>query len=243
MKVSVAMATFNGKEYVAEQLQSILKQLNTDDEVIISDDNSCDGTIELLRKYQQKDDRIFIYTNKRKGIISNFENAISKCKNDIIFLSDQDDVWLDNKVEEVKKCFNNNEVKLVLSDCYIVDNNLNVISDSFSSIKSAKKGIFRNIMKNSYLGCGMAFKQELKSVIIPIPNEVPMHDVWIGVLAEMFGEVKIIPDKLFYYRRHDSNATRTTRAKIGQMIAWRATLIKHLFIRKVQLNIKGKFKI
>lgn len=236
MKISVAMATYNGKKYVGDQLDSILKQLNPDDEIIISDDNSNDGTLELLKSYQQKDKRISIYCNKTKGIISNFENAISNCNNEIIFLSDQDDIWLDNKVEVIKKCFLDKKVNLVLSDCYVTDDKLNIISDSFFRIRKTRKGIIRNVLKNSYVGCAMAFRKELKSVILPMPKELPMHDMWIGILAEMYGKVLIIPDKLFYYRRHDSNATKAERSNLIQVLIWRKDLIKHLFNRKRQLR-------
>ncbi len=236
MKVSVAMATYNGKKYVADQLDSILKQLNPDDEIIISDDNSKDGTVELLKKYQQKDKKIKVYSNKGKGIISNFENAITNCNNDIIFLCDQDDIWLDNKVEVIKNCFLDEKVSLVLSDCYVADGKLNIINDSFFEMRKTRKGIIRNVIKNSYLGCAMAFRKELKSVILPMPEELPMHDSWIGILAEMYGKVLIIPDKLFYYRRHDSNATKTEPSDLIQMLIWRKNLIKHLFRRKRQLS-------
>lgn len=236
MNISVAMATYNGAKYVGQQIDSILKQLNLEDELVISDDNSSDGTLEILKVYQQGDKRISVYPNNSKGILGNFENAISNCNNEIIFLSDQDDIWLSNKVEVVKKQFQNSEVSLVLSDCYIVDSELNVIHESFYERRKPRKGIVRNIIRNSYLGCGMAFRSELKSIILPIPKGIPMHDAWIGILAELYGSVSIIPDKLFYYRRHNSNATQIESSNFKQMILWRKDLIKHLYARKRQLK-------
>jgi len=236
MNISVAMATYNGAKYIEEQIDSILKQLNLDDELVVSDDNSNDSTLEILKKYQNTDKRILIYPNEGKGILANFENAISKCSNEIIFLSDQDDIWLGNKVQIVKNQFTDCKVSLVLSDCYIVDSELKVIYESFYERSKTKRGIIKNVIKNSYLGCGMAFRSELKSIILPFPKDIPMHDAWIGILAEMYGEVSIIPDKLFCYRRHNSNATQIESSNLKQMFIWRKNLIKNLYRRKRELN-------
>lgn len=236
MNISVAMATYNGAKYIEEQIDSILKQLNSDDELVVSDDNSNDGTLEILERYQQNDKKVIVYLNKGKGILENFENAISNCNNEIIFLSDQDDIWLDNKVEVVKNQFSDSKISLVLSDCYIVDSELKVIYESFYERSKPRKGIIKNIIKNSYLGCGMAFRSKLKPIILPMPEDIPMHDAWIGILAEMYGSVSIIPDRLFYYRRHNSNATQIESSNFKQMLLWRKNLIKNLYIRKKQLK-------
>ena len=102
------MATFNGEKYLKEQLDSILCQLDFKDEVIISDDGSTDETLNLLNEYKN-DKRVQVIKNPRKGVVSNFDNALRNSNNEVIFLSDQDDIWLPNKVEVVKKCFLNSE--------------------------------------------------------------------------------------------------------------------------------------
>lgn len=239
MKVSVAMATYNGEKFIKEQVDSILSQLGPNDEIIVSDDRSTDNTIQILKGYN--DSRIKIYTNKGKGIISNFENAIYYCENDIIFLCDQDDVWLPNKVQVIKDYFKEHkDVNLILSDCYVTDGNLKVTNESFFQIRNSKKGILRNIIKNSYLGCAMVFRKKLKQVILPMPENTPMHDMWIGVLAEMTGNVLLVNDKLFYYRRHDFNATKINKKlDIYKFTKWRKDLVVNLMERKRQIkNLK-----
>lgn len=239
MKVSVAMATYNGEKFIKEQVDSILSQLGPNDEIIVSDDRSTDNTIQILKGYN--DSRIKIYANKGKGIISNFENAIYYCENDIIFLCDQDDVWLPNKVQVIKDYFKEHkDVNLILSDCYVTDGNLKVTNESFFQIRNSKKGILRNIIKNSYLGCAMVFRKKLKPIILPMPENTPMHDMWIGVLAEMTGNVLLVNDRLFYYRRHDFNATKINKKlDIYKFTKWRKDLVVNLMERKRQIkNLK-----
>lgn len=236
MKVSVAMATYNGEKFIKEQVDSILSQLSNDDEIIVSDDRSTDNTIQILEGYN--DSRIKIYTNKNKGVISNFENAIYHCDNDIIFLCDQDDVWLPNKVQVIKDYFiEYKDVNLILSDCYVTDGNLKVTNESFFKIRNSKRGILRNIIKNSYLGCAMVFRKELKPIILPMPKNTPMHDMWIGVLAEMTGKVLLVNDRLFYYRRHDFNVTQINKKlDIKKFVKWRKDLVVNLMVRKKQIK-------
>ena len=101
---SVCMATYNGQKYLREQIESILCQLSANDELVISDDHSTDSTVDIIRSYG--DSRIKMYANElTKGVTHNFENALNKSKGDIIFLADQDDVWLPNKISKMEKKF------------------------------------------------------------------------------------------------------------------------------------------
>src|SRR3954452_14743734 len=100
-KLSVALATYNGERFIAEQLKSIITQLDENSEVIISDNGSTDRTIEIITSFNDK--RIVLLHCSQRGLISNFENALNKVSGDIIFLSDQDDIWLGNKVQIVKE--------------------------------------------------------------------------------------------------------------------------------------------
>ena len=101
MSISIAMATYNGEKYIKDQLDSILVQLGKDDEIIISDDKSTDQTTEIIKKYIKEDSRIKLLEGPQKGFVKNFENALLNCSNEIIFLCDQDDIWLENKKEKV----------------------------------------------------------------------------------------------------------------------------------------------
>ena len=120
------MATFNGEKYLKEQLDSILKQLSTNDELVVSDDGSTDGTLAILAEYAEKDARIKIFEGPKKGLIANFGHAIEQTKGDIIFLADQDDVWLEGKVDKIAAYFETYPEQLVVvSDLVIVDSELN----------------------------------------------------------------------------------------------------------------------
>ena len=216
--ISVAMATFNGEKFISEQLDSILVQLGSEDEIIISDDNSKDSTVEIVKGYMKSDSRIKLFSNVNHGVIKNFENAIKLSQNEIVFLCDQDDVWDHNKVAVIKKYFqNDNKLMVIVSDAYVTDDKLKIIIDSFFELMNSHRGVVRNVLKNTYLGCTMAFRQSAKPYFLPIPTNVGMHDMWIGISMEMFGETQFIPEKLVYYRRHDSTVTKMNKSKFSNI--------------------------
>ena len=224
-RFSIAIATYNGEKYIKEQLDSIIKQINKDDEIIVSDDGSSDKTIDIIKSY--KDKRIKILSGPKKGIISNFENAISNCNGKYIVLSDQDDIWLDNKLDVLLRCFE--KYDCILHDCYIVNgNNTKIIYDSFFDYRKSRKGIVKNIIKNSYIGCCMAFKSEFKKYILPIPKNIEMHDQWIGLCCEKFGKVCFVKNKLIYYRRHENTATNFKHNSFLRMLRNRINIFINL---------------
>jgi len=226
--ISVAMATYNGEKYIKEQLDSILCQLKTDDEIIISDDGSTDKTINIINSYNDK--RIKIIEGPRKGVKQNFANAIDKCSGKYIFLSDQDDIWGKEKVIKILKVFSLNEkIKEYVHDCRVVNNDMRIVNESFYRIRNSKPGIIKNIWKNSYIGCCMAFDSKLKEKILPIPNDIEMHDQWIGILGEIKGKGSIfLKEKLIKYRRHSNNVSQMTHYGVFKMIKNRIVLIKNL---------------
>lgn len=223
MKVSVAMATYNGEKYLQQQVDSILSQLSSEDELIISDDHSTDKTLSIIEKYTKKDHRVKLFMNEEKGVTSNFENAIKQTQNDIVFLSDQDDVWKPEKVQTVKSYYEKNpNIQMIMSDITVVDNDLNPTIESFYEFRGSRPGVMKNIIKNSYIGCAMSFRKELKPKILPIPRNVPMHDMWIGLVADMNHSALLIPEKLIYYRRHDQTVTTVENtSSLKQKLLWR----------------------
>lgn len=229
--VSVAMAVYNGEKYLKQQLDSILPQLTDYDEIVVSLDPSKDNSKCILDSYQDK--RIQVFDGPGKGVIANFENAIQRTKNDIIFLCDQDDVWNSKKVNKVLSVFNQN-VNAVMHDAKIVDENLEVIEDSYFTFRKSKLGILHNILKNSYIGCCMAFRKELKPFILPFPNNLPMHDQWIGLVGEIKGKNILLEDKLMLYRRHKDNVSNIEHSNLSQMIKWRISIIKALLSIKIK---------
>lgn len=221
--VSVAMAVYNGQTYLKEQLDSILPQLYENDEIIVSLDPSNDTSREILEGYQ--DSRIHIFDGPACGVVANFENAIQHTNKDIIFLCDQDDVWMPDKVESVVAAFKE-DTMVVLHDAKMVDENLNVTDESYFQFRNCQLGILHNIKKNSYIGCCMAFKKELKEYILPFPKPLPMHDQWIGLVGEIKGNNVLLDKKLLLYRRHSQNVSNTKHSSFKQMIVWRYWIIK-----------------
>ncbi len=230
--VSVVMAAYNGEKYIREQLLSVLKQLSENDEVIISDDNPYTGTYEAVKGFIESDGRIRYIKGPGKGVIKNFENAISAAEGDYIFLCDQDDVWLDGKVsavcEELKK-----GAVVVMHDAIVTDENLNPVKQSFFEAMGSGTGIVKNIIKNTYIGCCMAFSKSLKPFILPFPDDLPMHDQWIGLAGEKAGRVALIKEPLIYYRRH-SGAVTGGRTSFSQKLKWRMSIIKAVIRKQVQ---------
>lgn len=225
--ISVCMATYNGEKYVAEQINSILLQLSENDELIVSDDGSCDGTIKIIQRIN--DGRIKIYNNKNHGLIHNFENALKHALGDYIFLCDQDDVWKENKVCEM--ILHLNKYDLVVSDCMVVDKDLNVIFTSFFKQESSCKGLMKNLYKNSYLGCCMAFRRKVLEYVLPFPKHIAMHDIWIGLMVELHGTSYFLENPLMLYRRHGNNASPSSEKShysLFYKIRYRAYFVYYL---------------
>ena len=207
-KVSVAMATYNGEKYIKGQIDSILNNLLPGDELIISDDGSTDSTIDIVNEYMKKDKRIKLFFGPKKGPKQNFANAISKCTGKYIFLADQDDYWVSNKVEIVISNFIKYNALLIQHDCRIINfSTKKVIEPSFFEFRKCGPGVLKNIIKTTYIGCCMAFDSSIKNMILPIPDDIDMHDQWIGIIADHYKKSVFINDKLIDYQRHEGTAS------------------------------------
>jgi glycosyltransferase involved in cell wall biosynthesis len=229
------MATYNGADFIEEQIQSIISQLTPKDELIIIDDHSSDHTPKILSRICSPAIKYF-YNDRNLGASKTFERAIQLASKDIIFLSDQDDIWHPNKVSIFKEffCFNP-DVTLLLSDARIIDGTGSIIEKSFFSLRGQfRSGLVHNFVKNKFLGCTIAFRQSLVDKILPFPNSIPQHDIWIGCIAEIYGKTAYLTDALVDYRRHDRNlsaASVNRRSSILQILIWRWQLLKNLVIR------------
>lgn len=209
--VSVCIATFNGEKYIEEQLNSILPQLQPHDEVIISDDGSTDSTLKIVESFNDQRIKVFHHQKKEKVIFRfdytthNFEYAITQAKGDYIFLSDQDDVWLPNKVECSLRALENSD--LVISDKVVVDENLNILMNTtFNKSKQSAK-VWHNIKSPNNPGCCMAFKRCLCDKILPMPKSGVAQDTWIVMLAGIYYKVSYINTPLILFRRHGNNVS------------------------------------
>jgi len=230
--ISVCIATYNGEKYVKQQLASILCQIAKDDEIIISDDGSDDNTLSIVSEFN--DSRIKVIDGAhRHSPAFNFENALRHAKGEYIFLSDQDDVWMPNKVEVMLKYLH--DVDCVVSDCVVVDGDLNVLNESFYVHNGTKTGIIYNLfVKNGYLGCCMAFNRKIMDAILPFPCDIPMHDIWIGNVAAVKYKVKFIPEKLIKFRRHKYTNSPTAHKSIYSLkekLYFRYVMCKDLFCK------------
>lgn len=221
------MATYNGERFLSEQLDSILVQLSDLDELIISDDGSTDNTIRIIQEYQKKYKQIVLVEGPQKGYVFNFENAIKNCNNDLIFLSDQDDIWRLDKIEIVKRLFRENSKQLLLMhNADLIDQNGRSLNKTLFGIRSPKKGYVKNILLSYYFGCCMVFRKELKKYILPFPKTVPAHDQWISNIAERLKVTISSQETLIMYRRHDHNTAHNL--KFSNKIKFRINMIKSL---------------
>ncbi len=224
--ISVAMITYNGLPFLPAQAASILDQLSDQDELIISDDGSTDGSWAFLTDLAQRDPRVRLLRNEgRPGIIGNFDHALQHCRGEIIFLSDQDDLWYPDKVTRLSQALSNPPMPwLVQSDAELIDAQGQVIAPSFYAIRHSRPGFWPNFWRNTYQGCTLAFRRDLLEIALPLPASLPMHDMWLGLLAELTGPVLFVPDRLTGYRRHGANQSALTPHSLGQVLAWRIQL-------------------
>jgi glycosyltransferase involved in cell wall biosynthesis len=244
--ISVCVATYNGEKYIKEQLDSILIQISEIDEILISDDGSTDDTIAILESY--KDIRIKVYKNNFKNHIQNFEFLLFQAKGDFVFLSDQDDVWLKNKVEVSLSYLK--KFDLILADCYIVDSDLNVIRDTIY-FNEPRIGLLKNFYKNIYTGCCLAFRKEVLKYALPFPAKINSHDTWLGLVCEMFFRVALIPEKLILFRRHGENFSTnnskdsyiTKKSHLSIFTILKSRLFLGLYLLRLYLNYNKSFLV
>ena len=206
--VSVCLASYNGAFYIKDQINSILQQLNANDELIISDDSSTDFTVQIIKSFRDKR-IILLENNKFRNPTKNFENALLHAKGDFIILCDQDDIWLNNKIEVSLKFLITFD--LIVSDCNIVDCDLGIISESYLTKVKGKIGLVRNLFfrTSPYIGCCMAFKRNVLIKALPFPKNIKDHDFWIAMVAEAFFKTFMIYEPLILYRRHQDNVSNT----------------------------------
>ena len=230
--ISIAMAVYNGEQFLQEQVDSILRQTISNFELVICDDNSTDGSWAILQQYANSDSRIRLFRNEHNlGFIKNFEGAILLCKGNYIALSDQDDVWTENHLELLYKSIGNKS--LVCGNALIVDKDLKSLNmttryqqgldwipqDDFNKAKSIL------FFRNPYFGCLTLFERSLVDRILPIPEGCNYHDSWIAFIACLNRGINYIDDIILYYRRTGENVTKLYNTRIHKYRVWRCCLI------------------
>lgn len=229
-RISVCMAAYNGDQYIQEQLQSILGQLSAEDEVIIVDDASTDHT--RTRITEVADSRITLLKNVNNiGIRASFEKALRNASGEIVFFSDQDDIWKWDKVILVLQVFRKDAATtLVLSNGIKIEKDGRITGRRVLKTP-VKLGIVHTLAKNQYYGCLMAFRREVLKACLPIPSSNATHDSWIGAVNCVIGKSHYLDMDLVYYRRHGGNATRGIHGPVAKMITFRLHFMLHLLRR------------
>lgn len=237
--ISVCMATHNGEKYIKEQLSSILCQIGDNDEVVISDDGSTDGTLSII--YGIHDSRIKLFSfsqpissgRRHEYVCHNFENAINHAKGDVIFLSDQDDIWMTDKVKICMKDLQSND--LVLHDFMHINEQGEVIRPL------NYKGYFRRynllIRSGKHYGCAMAFNRNILDYVLPFPKHILLHDYWIGILVELLGRFYFEEKPLIKHRSHQDNASGH-RNPLWFGVFYRLRILLSVFVRVVMSRLK-----
>lgn len=246
-QIDILMATYNGKKFLKEKIDSILNQTYSNIRLVISDDCSKDGTTEILKEYEQKDKRVEVhYHEYNQGSTQNFEYLLRQVKNEIFMLSDQDDYWLPEKVEKSLETLNQQNADLVFGDLEIVDEKLNTIHPSFCDFMLLSRKIKKyinnyrvNYLYNCVTGCTVMAKKKLIKSFLPIPTKSKylIHDHWMGIQASLHGKLAYMPQKYIKYRQHGNNQVGTD--KISHKFK-KLEEVRKLFI-EVKLGVFGTY--
>ena len=214
--LSVALCTYNGARYLSEQLESIAAQSLLPDELIISDDGSGDATLDIANGFARKAPfavRIMAH-GQPLGVRQNFAAVAGTCQGNYVAFSDQDDVWLPDKLARTIAVMRETEAVyphapiLVHSDLCVVDEKLNVISPSMMAAQglSPEGGLEILLAQNFVTGCTMVANRQLLQVALPFPTTIVMHDWWLALIAAALGHIGFLPEPTIYYRQHGDNS-------------------------------------
>ena len=216
MKISIAMASYNGEKYIGKQLDSILNQTVQVDEIVVSDDCSTDNTLVILKKYQETNPNIKIITSEtNRGYIKNFYDAVKNTSGDYILLCDQDDVWENDKIQTLIDIMQETGAIAVCSNFELIDQDDNILLNSGYRIKpfirncneTLKKITFdRLIWGNIAQGCTYCITKNVKDIYIKLNSNALIHDYQLMFISAMIGDVYFCNKKLIKYRLHGDNA-------------------------------------
>jgi glycosyltransferase, family 2 len=238
-KIDILMATYNGEKYLVEQLDSIINQTYHNWNLLIRDDNSTDKTLEIIQNYHKKDKRIKILKDNKGniGIVRNFEELLKSSESEFIMFSDQDDIWVENKLDMYLKMIEKikNKGFMIHSDAILFDKNKsNILKDTFISKKAINRGL-ENVFFNYFVqGATILISKEIKNFILPFPKEVYLHDRYIHLISELFFERIFVNKALIYYRQHGDN-------QIGAKNTVRELLSKRYFDERDRQLIKAVY--
>ena len=224
LTTSVAMTTYNSAKYLGAQLNSILKQTVLPDEIVICDDGSSDNTAQIVEQYTGNGKVPIHYwvNEKNLGVTRNFEQCYLKCKGDIIFSCDADDIWLENKIATMVSQFDDDQVVLVYSDAVVVDQDENVLIESLNSTwdKRADKDnteeflLMLTTRVGQPNGMQLAFRRSILEECCPFYGG---FDSWLTMNALLLGRVVCVPEVLVKWRRHTATVSNRREGYIEKI--------------------------
>ncbi|WP_332369487.1 glycosyltransferase [Spirosoma telluris] len=257
--VSIALCTYNGMAYLSTQWNSLLGQQQLPDEVVISDDRSTDGTSNLLLKLAAEAPfPVRILENQtRLGYNKNFERALAACTSDLIFICDQDDFWLPEKISTMTQYMvHHPEVQVAFCDAWVTDEHLEGRQNRFwETVRFNKKTQERWIAGetmdvlldgNRMMGCATVLRRAFLPTILPIPEKIPgyIYDGWIALVASTQNAIHFINQPLQLYRTHVQQQVGVRQQEVGARIKLRDRLTRHrarklapLLKKQIQLSI------
>ncbi len=251
MNISVCMATYNGEKYVLKQIRSILEQLTPNDEVIVVDDFSNDNTVKLLKELNDHRIKIYLNDRNRKHVFS-FARAISLANNDIVFLADQDDIWMKGRVPLMLARLIDTGYLVVSSNSKFIDKEEKEVMLQGLTLKASDSSKhLKNILKifmgrAPYYGCAMAFRKEIINLILPIPNFVQSHDLWIALASNLTGTNAHLDEATLFRRIHGENVSRVKRRlppKIWSRLIFGISIVVLLFRSCKSKGLHWKWRI
>lgn len=233
MEISVVICTFNGENYIADQLTSILHQTRSVDEIIVMDDGSSDHTVEQAKKVLESGGIPYriVCNHTNLGVALNFEKGIRLADGDIVLTSDQDDIWMENKVQMFEQTFeNSSDCVLAFSDGKVTDSNLDVTRESIweaSGFTEKKQSIFESgnyydilFSDNVVTGAAMGVRKDFAKKC-PSAPEGTLHDYWYALCAPFFGEMLLIKESCILYRQHGKNVMGVPNSSFsGKVKRW-----------------------
>jgi glycosyltransferase involved in cell wall biosynthesis len=234
MKLSICLATYNGEKFLDDQLKSFASQTLLPDELIVSDDGSNDRTMELVARFSETAPFEVISNSNKKGVCGNFLSALQEATGDLIFLSDQDDVWFNHKLETVANWADSEpETWLFMNDAEITDGDL-IPSGRTKLEQMASAGI---PYKYFVMGTCMAVRRKLLDIALPISPDCDSHDDWLTFFGETLGRRTVFSRPLQFYRIHGSNTSNfivNTPTAIGRIDVLKHRIWKALNRRALQ---------
>lgn len=251
LRLSVALCTHQGARYLAEQLASIVGQTRLPDEVVVRDDASSDGTVDLLHEFVARAPfPVSVETGGRFGVVANFERAIAACRGELIALADQDDVWRPGKLAAIETALDRLPASLlVFSDAELIDDTgvplgrrlwSDLGFDRREQRRLATDPMGMLLRHPVVTGCAAAFRATLRDVALPFPGDLVMvHDRWLSLCAAAQGPLAMVPDALLHYRVHPGQQigiVEPPRFALGQgsMLSWR-------HVRTIPVRPVGRF--